>query len=85
MAEGQRHTHSAGSRPSSDCTTSIQKLMATALSVRVSDLTIVTDTAKPTAAASATSCPGLSPELLGRTISAHAQQAQRHRQHLPAA
>ena len=38
--------------------------------MRVSDLTSTTDTAKPTAAASATPWPGFSPVAAGRTITA---------------
>ena len=68
VADGQRQLARAGTAPISDWNTSIQKMMATALSVRVSDLVSVTDTAKPTAAASAIAWPALSPAAEGRTI-----------------
>ena len=41
--------------------------MQQAPTVRVSDLVSVTETAKPTAAASATACPAFSPAASGRT------------------
>ena len=65
---GGRQTITAGTSPIADCTTSIQKMIATALSLRVSDLTMITEIAKPTAAASATSCPGSRWPVSGRTI-----------------
>ena len=43
-------------------------MIATALSLRVSDLTMITEIAKPTAAASATSWPGSRWPVSGRTI-----------------
>ena len=67
-AEGQRQRCNAGSRPSTDCTTSIQKMIATVLSVRVSFFTMITDTAKPTAAASAINWPGSTAPVCGRTM-----------------
>ena len=67
-SEGQRQTCSAGNRPSTDCTTSIQKMMATVLSVRVSAFTMITETAKPTAASSAINCPGCTAPVWGRTM-----------------
>ena len=66
--DGQRHCISAGSRPRIDCTISIQKPITTALSLRVSDFTKVSETAKPSAAPKATTCPRFSPSALGRTI-----------------
>jgi hypothetical protein len=61
---------SAGTSPIALCTTSIQKLMATAASVRVSDFTSTTETAKPSAEASAISCPASISPARGRTITA---------------
>src|SRR6185369_1015383 len=69
-AVGVRQTSSAGMAPIADCTTSIQKTIVTALSVRVSDLTRITEIAKPTAAASAISWPGSTWSTPGRTMTA---------------
>ena len=65
-----RQTSSAGTRPIADWMTSIQKMIATTLSVVVSDLTRMIEIAKPNAAASAISCPGSTCSMPGRTITA---------------
>jgi len=47
---------------------SIQNRIVTTLSVRVSDFTMVTEMAKPTAAANAMICPGTISLVPGRTM-----------------
>ena len=62
-----RHRAPAAALPAV-CTASIQKMIASVCSVRVSDFTIAIEMPKPTAAASAINWPGLISPVAGRTI-----------------
>src|SRR5215472_6490739 len=66
--DGQLQTSRVGTSPAIDCTTSIQKIIASVFSVRVSDLTSATEIPKPTAATSAINWPGSTSPVAGRMI-----------------
>src|SRR5581483_6532476 len=66
--DGQVQVNKVGTSPATDCTTSIQKMMASVFSVRVSDFTSAIEMPKPTAATSAIICPGLISPAAGRTM-----------------
>jgi hypothetical protein len=69
-ADGVCHTNSPGTKPMTDWIAIIQNMITTTLSVRVSAFTKITEVAKPSAAQSAISWPGLIVPLNGRTMMA---------------
>ena len=70
MPTGVCQWTTAGTAPMKVCSTDIQNISCVAVSVRVSDLTMVTETANPTAATSAIRCPTLKAAPgAGRTMS----------------